>query len=75
MIETLGFDIYFHGDPSVGIFPNYWQMSGHFIFDHEIEEDMFIQGLLVAFEYCSDTPIVITARSRRANGEFIDRQY
>lgn len=59
MIETAGFEIKYHGDESVGMFPKEWTLTGHFDFVDETEYEIFVQELKSAFEIIIDTPIEV----------------
>lgn len=58
-IYTKGFIIHYAGDPSVGIFPATWEITGGFYFEDKQEFETFKEKLRETWEYCSDTPIGI----------------
>lgn len=53
------FVVKFNGDPSVGIFPAEWKITGDFYFEFQEELEAFRIKLREAWEYYSDTPIYI----------------
>ena len=59
MIQTLRFEIMFHGDKSVGLFPEEWRLKGHYRFQNEGEYQKFVNELTALYELISDTPLVI----------------
>lgn len=62
MITTKGFLIAdpFH-DESVGIYPQSWEVKGHFDFDNQEEFDEFTMSLQAAFDLvCGDLPVICT---------------
>ncbi len=63
-VKTLGYEITYHGDPSVGMFRQDWTIRGVFYFQSEAEEDEYIEKIKEAWEYCSDTPVIIAAIAR-----------
>ena len=58
-MDIKGFRVTYNGDPSVGIFPASWEISGGFSFEDQAELDAFKVKLLEAWEYCSDTPCFV----------------
>ena len=54
-----GYTIIDKGDPSVGIFPREFKITGDFGFDTEAEAYEFECKLQEAFEYATDVPKVI----------------
>lgn len=58
-MDIKGFEIKFHGDNSVGIFDNTWNLTGYFNFETEEDLKNFKEKIKEAFEYCSDTPISV----------------
>ena len=54
-IKISGFWLNDKGDPSVGIQPSSWEITGGFEFEHLGELEMFKQKLREAYEYVSDT--------------------
>lgn len=47
-----------HGDPSVGIFPSFWNITGEMNFEDEDDYKQFKLKLREAFEYLTDKPII-----------------
>lgn len=64
-IEVTGFYINYDGDPSVGIFPQEWEITGGFIFNCEEDLKRFKDEILSVFELCSDTPLFIETFEER----------
>ena len=58
-IQTLGFEIHYDGDESVGIFPQKWKMMGHYRFDNRDEYLKFLNKIHKLFEHISDTPLYV----------------
>ena len=56
-VATLGFDIKYHGDESVGVFTQEWQMVGIYRFESESDYNKFVKELKGLFELVSDGPI------------------
>jgi hypothetical protein len=54
MIETKGFIICSQGDPSVGIFPDMYELKGDFWFEDKNDLNLFKHNILKAFEYQYD---------------------
>lgn len=59
MVQTLGFEIFYHGDESVGLFPEGWQLKGHYRFENQDEYQKFVNELMALYELISDTPLEI----------------
>lgn len=66
-IKTTGFLITYPGDKSVGMFQQQWQLSGEFQFDYQIDLDIFKRKIAEAFEFCSDTPIIVESVEERSD--------
>jgi hypothetical protein len=62
-INVTGFVIADLGDPSVGIFDQYWDISGNFVFENESELEEFREKIKELFQWYSGNhkPIVKTA--------------
>lgn len=72
ILKTKGFVITYSGDDTVGMFQQEWQLSGDFNFNDQSDLDVFKRKISEAFEFCSDTPILVESleeRSTRINGE------
>jgi len=65
MIEASGYKIKFHGDLTVGVFSQEWDVVGDFFFENEEEEKQFKSKLIEAWEYCSDTPLTVETINRK----------
>ena len=50
MITTTGFFIDDHGDPSVGIFPQLWELKGELQFSDEADMETFKRQLTELFQ-------------------------
>lgn len=57
---TEGFIIRSDGDPTVGIYPAEWQLTGGFYFSDQEELEEFRTKLKEAFEYAADDAYVET---------------
>lgn len=61
-IKVKGFTIEDPGDPTVGIFPAYWDLDGEMEFEDGETKAMFIQKLKEAFEYLTGDIVKITEK-------------
>lgn len=58
-IKSKGFLVTYTGDETVGMLPLQWQIAGDFTFDCQADLDIFKRKIAQAFEFCSDTPIIV----------------
>ena len=59
-IHVTGFQIHAPGDPSVGIFPAYWDLKGDFYFQEQQDLEDFTQALAETFEnYAVDDKVEV----------------
>ena len=74
-MEIKGFYVIDSGDPSVGIFPAQWEITGGFVFEDPAECAIFKEHLREVFELITDRPYVETFEEREEYLRLEDEQY
>ena len=75
MVKTDGFYIVSPGDPSVGIYPSQWEVTGGFIFEDQKELTDFKKELKELFELVVDDHYVETFEERKLELEEERKMY
>jgi len=74
-IKISGFYITDPGDPSVGIFPQTWELMNGFEFEDDDHLHLFIEGLKAVFGWITDRVEIESFEDRNAREDKIDESY